>query len=163
MKTKINSQGVKVEYIKVYNYDSDEWSFSEDEAERVQQRSRLDDGQFIVEDGQLERKHEAVAELLERNERGTEVTAEQIKKQKGKEEEERHKLAPTAGALAAGDLPAGGALTRVLGRTAAGMAHLGPESTSAPGPPEGKPKAWAKHLLEVCSQHVTSCGLLAEY
>ena len=145
IKTRINSNGVSIEYIKIYNDDEDEWDFTEDEAERVQKRSRLDDGRFIVEDGQLERKHEAVAKcLLERNERGTEVTAEQIKKQKGKEEEERHKLAPTAGALAAGDLPAGGALTRVLGRTAAGMAHLGPESTSAPGPPEGKPKAKAK-------------------
>ena len=38
VKTRINSQGVKVEFIKIYNYDSDEWSFTEDEAERVQKR-----------------------------------------------------------------------------------------------------------------------------
>ena len=89
VKTRINARGEKVEYIQVYNDGDSEWDFTEDEADRVSKRSRLDDGNFILEDGQLERKHEAVAKaLFDHDERGKGLTFEGIKKLQQRRTEE---------------------------------------------------------------------------
>jgi hypothetical protein len=40
--TKVNRKGEAIEYVKIYDHsDSEEWSFSEDEAEQVSKRAYL--------------------------------------------------------------------------------------------------------------------------
>ena len=60
-----NRKGDVVEYVKIYDRrDSEEWSFTEDDAEIVQKRRKLDDGAVVLDDAQLQECFDAAGKVL---------------------------------------------------------------------------------------------------
>ena len=61
---RVNSKGMLVEFVKVYNDDSSSWDFSEGSDEQVVARTTLDDGSMIIDAEQMQTQFQAASAMV---------------------------------------------------------------------------------------------------